>query len=63
MGVLPQDPGRGRPDDSPTITEVIEILSGLGPLSVVHHRVRTDVGTNIHERPVLVNSASEQVTA
>ncbi|BAJ25900.1 MULTISPECIES: hypothetical protein [Kitasatospora] len=57
VGVLPQLSGRERPDDSPTVTDVIEVLSGLGPLSVVHHRASTDVSTNVYERSALAHSA------
>ncbi|MFI9331365.1 hypothetical protein ACIGZJ_28000 [Kitasatospora sp. NPDC052868] len=32
-----------------TVAGLLEVLAGLGPLSVVSHRVRTDVGTGIHE--------------
>ncbi|MFG3056388.1 hypothetical protein ACGFZP_36290 [Kitasatospora sp. NPDC048239] len=32
-----------------TVADLLEVLAGLGPLSVVNHRVRTDVGTGIHE--------------
>ncbi|MCX4744119.1 hypothetical protein OG455_01085 [Kitasatospora sp. NBC_01287] len=31
------------------VTDLIEVLSGLGPLSVVHYRVQADVSTNIYE--------------
>jgi len=44
------DHGR-RDTGSPCTTDVTTALSGLGPLSVVHHRSVTETATGIQERP------------
>ena len=40
-----------RDTGSPCTTDVTTALSGLGPLSVVHHRSVTETATGVHERP------------
>ncbi|WP_406116001.1 hypothetical protein, partial [Kitasatospora purpeofusca] len=50
VGLVATDDGLAEADQAAaTVTDVLEVLAGLGPLSVVHRRVRTDVSTNIYE--------------
>ncbi|BAJ26755.1 hypothetical protein KSE_09180 [Kitasatospora setae KM-6054] len=34
------------------VTDVLDVLAGIGPLSVVHHSVRTTVSTNVYQSPL-----------
>ncbi len=50
VGLVATDDGLAEADqDAVTVTDILEVLAGLGPLSIVHRRVRTDVSTNIYE--------------
>ncbi|MGW0606877.1 hypothetical protein [Streptomyces sp. NPDC002640] len=51
IGLIEADDGPPtREEKSVTLPSVLEVLAGVGPLSIVHRRVQTDMRTNIYER-------------